>query len=208
MAAVLDDLLNLSRVSRAEMNLQDVDLSAEVTAICGQLRAGDPSRRVQVTVEEGVRATADRPLIRTVLEQLLGNAWKFTAGREHATIEFATTPVGEPPSAAMCATTGPASTPPTRASCSSRFSGSTTPREFPGTGMGLALVQRIIDRHGGRTWVEGAVGDGATVYFTLHAASNSVNGVPGARTTDRSERKFHGRTGRGITGRPAETGAG
>ena len=94
MAAVLDDLLNLSQVSRAEMNLQDVDLSAEVTAICGQLRARDPGRRVQVTVEDGVRATADPPLIRTVLEKLLGNAWKFTAGREDASIEFGTTPGG------------------------------------------------------------------------------------------------------------------
>ena len=131
MAAALDAQVNLSRVSRAEMNLQEVDLSAEVTAICGQLRARDPGRQVQVTVEEGVRATADRPLIQTVLEQLLGNAWKFTGGREDATIEFATTPVGEPPSAATCATTGPASTPPTPTSCSSPSSSFTTPASSP-----------------------------------------------------------------------------
>ena len=89
MGSVLDDLLHLSRVSRAEMNLQDVDLSAEVTSACGQLRARDPGRRVRVTVQDGVRVIADPPLIRTVLENLLGNAWKFTAGREDASIEFA-----------------------------------------------------------------------------------------------------------------------
>ena len=97
MATVLDDLLHLSRVSRAEMNLQDVDLSAEVTAICDQLRTRDPGRRVRVTVEDGVRVIADRALIRTVLENLLDNAWKFTAGRDDATIEFATTPADDAP---------------------------------------------------------------------------------------------------------------
>ena len=88
MAAVLDDLLHLSQVSQAEMNLQEVDLTAEVNAVCDQLRARDPGRRVQVTVEDGVRVTVDRPLIRIVLEHLLGNAWKFTAGRADATIYF------------------------------------------------------------------------------------------------------------------------
>ena len=97
MAAVLDDLLRLAGVSSAEVNLRDVDLSAEVTTICDELRARDPSRRVRVTVEDGVRVTADRALIRTVLKNLLDNAWKFTAGREHAAIEFATTPIGDAP---------------------------------------------------------------------------------------------------------------
>ena len=174
MATVLDDLLHLSRVSRAEMNLQDVDLSAEVTAICDRLRARDPGRRVQVTVEDGVRATADRPLIRTVLENLLDNAWKFTAGREqhhHRVRDHC--PPATPPSAATYAITGPASTPPTRTSCSSPFQRLHAASEYPGTGIGLAIVQRIIDRHGGRTWAEGAVGRGATIYFTLDAKDTS-----------------------------------
>jgi light-regulated signal transduction histidine kinase (bacteriophytochrome) len=79
------------------MNLQDVDLSAEVTAVCGQLRTHDPGRRVRVTLEDGVRAIADPPLIRTVLVNLLGNAWKFTGGREDASIEFGTTLADDAP---------------------------------------------------------------------------------------------------------------
>jgi hypothetical protein len=131
MATVLDDLLHLSQVSTAEMNLQDVDLSAEVTAICDRLRAGDPGRRVRVTVAGRRPGHRGPPLIRTVLENLLENAWKFTAGREHATIEFAATPVDDAPSAATYATTGPASIPPTRTSCSSPSSGSTPPASTP-----------------------------------------------------------------------------
>ena len=132
MATLIDDLLHLSRVTRAEMNLQDVDLSAEVTAICDQLRARDPGRQVRVSVQDGVHVTADRALIRSALENLLENAWKFTAGRDGAAIEFAHHhPSTTLPSAATCATTGPASTPPTSASCSSRSSGSTTPASSP-----------------------------------------------------------------------------
>ena len=173
MAAALDAQLNLSRVSRAEMNLQDVDLSAEVTAICGQLRARDPGRQLQVTVEDGVRATADRLLIRTVLEQLLGNAWKFTGGRDEAIIEFATTPVDD---AALCCyvrDNGAGFDPAYTHKLFQPFQRLHDTSEFPGTGIGLAMIQRIIDRHGGRTWAEGAVGHGATIYFTLDARNTS-----------------------------------
>ena len=173
MAAALDAQLNLSQVSRAAMSLQDVDLSAEATAICGQLRARDPGRQVQVTVEDGVRATADRPLIRTVLEQLLGNAWKFTGGRDEATIEFATTPVDD---AALCCyvrDNGAGFDPAYTHKLFQPFQRLHDTSEFPGTGIGLAIVQRIIDRHGGRTWAEGAVGHGATIYFTLDATNSS-----------------------------------
>jgi CHASE3 domain sensor protein len=96
-ATLLDDLLHLSQVTQAKMNLQDVDLSAEVTAICDQLHARDPGRQVRVTMQEGVQATADRALIRYALDHLLENAWKFTARRDGAAIEFATAPIGEAP---------------------------------------------------------------------------------------------------------------
>ena len=131
MAALLDALLHLSQVTRAKMNLQDVDLSAEVTALCDQLRARDPGRRVRVTVQDGVRATADRALIRSALEDLLDNAWKFTARHDGAAIEFATAPAGDAPICCYVRDNGPASTPPMSASCSSRSSGSTPPASSP-----------------------------------------------------------------------------
>jgi PAS domain S-box-containing protein len=173
MAALLDDLLHLSQVSRADMNLQDVDLSAEVTAICGRLRARDPGRHVKVTIQGGVRATADRPLIRTALEKLLDNAWKFTAGREQATIEFAATAVAGAPLCCWVRDNGAGFDPAYVGKLFQPFQRLHHASEFPGTGIGLASVQRIIDRHGGRTWAEGAVGAGATIYFTLDAESAS-----------------------------------
>jgi light-regulated signal transduction histidine kinase (bacteriophytochrome) len=129
----------------------------------------DPARRVSFAIQEGVLVTADLILIRAVLENLLENAWKFTAMREHAAIEFAATTDDE---ATVC--------------CSVRDNGVGfdqvyadklfqpfqrlhTAGEFPGTGIGLVSVQRIIERHGGHTWAEGAVGHGATFYFTLNA---------------------------------------
>jgi signal transduction histidine kinase len=169
MATLLDALLHLSQVSRAEMNLQDVDLSAEVTAICGQLRARDPGRQVRVTVQEGVRVTADRALIRTALENLLDNAWKFTARRDGAAIDFATAPAGDAP---ICCCyvrdNGAGFDPAYVGKLFQPFQRLHHADEFPGTGTGLATVRRIIDRHGGRTWADGIVDGGATIYFTLN----------------------------------------
>jgi PAS domain S-box-containing protein len=169
MGTVLDDLLDLSQVATAEMYLQDVDLSAEVTAICDRLRARDPGRRVLVTVQDGVKAKADRPLIRTVLEDLVDNAWKFTAGQENAIIEFAAPPVDDAPLCCYVRDNGAGFDPAYADKLFQPFQRLHAASEFPGTGTGLASVQRIIDRHGGRTWAEGAVGGGATFYFTLNA---------------------------------------
>jgi PAS domain S-box-containing protein len=169
MSALIDDLLQLLRVTQAEMNLQDVDLSAEVMAACELLRSRNPGRQVQVTVEDGVRVTADRPLIRAALEYLLENAWKFTAGREDATIEFATTAVDEAPVCCYVRDNGAGFDPAYVGKLFQPFQRLHDAREFPGTGIGLASVQRIIQRHGGRAWAEGAVGRGATMYFTLDA---------------------------------------
>ena len=182
MAAVLDDLLHLSQVSRADMNLQDVDLSAEVTAICDGLRARDPGRHIKVTIQDGVRAVADRSLIRTALEKLLENAWKFTAGREQATIEFAATAVDDAPLCCCVRDNGAGFDPAYGGKLFEPFQRLHGASEFPGTGIGLASVQRIIDRHGGRTWAEGAVGVGAIIYFTLHATSPSTRRTPHERS--------------------------
>jgi light-regulated signal transduction histidine kinase (bacteriophytochrome) len=168
MATLLDALLHLSQVSRAEMNLQDVDLSAEVTAICGQLRARDPGRQVRVTVQEGVRVTADRALIRSALDDLLQNAWKFTGRRAGAAIEFATAPAGDARICCYVRDNGAGFDPAYAGKLFQPFQRLHASREFPGTGIGLASVRRIIERHGGRTWADGIVDGGATIYFTLN----------------------------------------
>ena len=168
MSTLIDDLLHLAQVDRAKMNLQDVDLSAEVTAICDQLRTRDPGRQVKVTVQDGVRATADRTLIRSALDNLLENAWKFTARRDGAAIEFATAPVGDAPICCYVRDNGAGFDPAYVGKLFQPFQRLHDAAEFPGTGIGLASVRRIIERHGGRTWAEGAVDGGATIYFTLN----------------------------------------
>ena len=131
MAALIDDLLLLSRVSRAGMKREPVDLSAEAAAVAGELESRDPGRAVRFIIQGGIRVIADRSLIRAVLQNLLENAWKFTAHRDGAVIEFARMAARTAWSAATCATTGPASTPLMPASCSSRSSGCTTPPSSP-----------------------------------------------------------------------------
>jgi PAS domain S-box-containing protein len=173
MGTIIDDLLRLSQVSRADLNLVPVDLSAEVITIAGGLRSGDPGRRVSFAIQDGVWVSADRILIRAVLENLVENAWKFTARRDDATIEFATT--AEDGAMVCCyvrdngvgfdpAYVHKLFQPFQRLHTTSEFAGTGT-----GTGIGLASVQRVIERHGGRTWAQGAVDGGATFYFTLGA---------------------------------------
>jgi light-regulated signal transduction histidine kinase (bacteriophytochrome) len=168
MSTLIDDLLHLSQVTQVTMHLQDVDLSAEVTASCDQLRARDPGRQVRVTVQEGVRVTADRTLIRSALDNLLENAWKFTARRDGAAIEFATAPAGDAPICCYVRDNGAGFDPAYVGKLFQPFQRLHSAAEFPGTGIGLASVRRIIERHGGRTWAEGAVDGGATIYFTLN----------------------------------------
>ena len=171
MAALIDDLLLLSRVSRAGMNLEPVDLSAEAAAIAGELRSGEPGRQVRFTIEDGIRVIADRSLIRTVLQNLLENAWKFTAHREGAVIEFATAATAAEEGMVCCYVrdNGAGFDPAYAAKLFQPFERLHDAAEFAGTGIGLASVARIIERHGGRTWADGAVGQGASFYFTLTA---------------------------------------
>jgi PAS domain S-box-containing protein len=168
MGTVIDDLLRLSQVSRAGLNLVPVDLSAEVVAIADGLRSCDPGRRVSFAIQDGVWVTADRILIRAVLENLVENAWKFTARRDDATIEFAATD-DEVTVCCYVRDNGVGFDPAYVGKLFQPFQRLHTTGEYPGTGIGLASVQRIIERHGGRAWAEGAVDRGATFYFTLNA---------------------------------------
>jgi signal transduction histidine kinase len=169
MAALIDDLLLLSQVSRAEMNLGPVDLSAEVAAIADELQAREPGRRVRFAIQDGVWVTADLTLIRTVVQNLIENAWKFTAKRDGATIEFATAAAEDAGVCCYVHDNGVGFDPAYVGKLFQPFQRLHAVAEFPGTGIGLASVQRIIERHGGRAWAEGVAGRGATFYFTLKA---------------------------------------
>jgi PAS domain S-box-containing protein len=186
MAQLIDDLLHLSRLWRTDIQgVTQVDLSAEVTAIATELQHQAPGRHGRFTIQDGVKAPADPILIRTVLQNLLENAWKFTSNRDEAQIEFGTTPAhctGPAHDSGPAHDTGPAEDtgtcyyvrdngagfdPAYTAKLFKPFQRLHTMREFPGTGVGLASVRQIIERHGGRTWAESTVNHGATFYFTL-----------------------------------------
>jgi PAS domain S-box-containing protein len=169
MSALIDDLLLLAQVSRSEMSLGPVDLSAEVAAIAGELRAGEPGRRVRFAIEDGVWVSADRTLIRTVVQNLVENAWKYTARHDAAVIEFGATAAEDGRVCCYVRDDGAGFDPAFTAKLFQPFQRLHAVTEFPGTGIGLASVRRIVERHGGRVWAEGAVGRGATFYFTLDA---------------------------------------
>lgn len=170
MATLIDDLLHLSRVARAELHPQWVDLGTEAARIAEELQNHEPGRNVHFAIQRPVRVRADRTLVRTVLQNLLGNAWKFTSGRDEASIEFGTRPTED--DATICCyvrDNGVGFDPQYVGKLFTPFQRLHTTREFPGTGVGLASVRAIVDRHGGRAWAEGAVGEGATFFFTLDA---------------------------------------
>jgi PAS domain S-box-containing protein len=174
MATLIDDLLQLARVSRAQMDLAPVDLSAEAAAIAAELQFRDPGRRVRFTIGDGVRVMADRGLIRTVVQNLMENAWKFTAKGDDASIEFASTAAEDGLVCCYVRDNGAGFDPAYAAKLFKPFERLHEASDFPGTGIGLASVARIVERHGGRVWAHGTVGGGATFYFTLAA----VPGVP------------------------------
>lgn len=167
MGVLIDDLLELARVARAEMRREEVDLSAMVDAIAADLREAEPARDVVLEREEGVVATGDPKLLDVVLRNLLTNAWKFTSKRERAQVRFGTRR-GEQGEDVFYVTDDGAGFDPAHADkLFGAFQRLHAAREFPGNGVGLATVRRVVSRHGGRVWAEGAVGRGATFSFTL-----------------------------------------
>jgi PAS domain S-box-containing protein len=169
MATLIDDLLQLARVSRSQMHIRPVDLSAEVAGVVREFQSADPGRRIRVSIQDGVRATADRGLIRTVLQNLVENAWKFTTRQEDPAIEFGSMPADDAEIGCFVRDNGAGFDPAHAAKLFEPFERLHTDTQFAGTGIGLASVQRIIERHGGRIWAESEVGIGATFYFTLDA---------------------------------------
>ncbi len=166
MAQLINDLLDLSRIARAEFNRRDTSLSAMATEIVADLSEIDPQRRVQVKIAQGLRAQADPGLVRLLLANLIGNAWKFTGRCERATIEFGAGQC-DGVDAFFVRDNGAGFDLAHADKLFAPFQRLHTDREFPGTGIGLALAQRVVHRHGGRIWAHAAVDSGATFYFTL-----------------------------------------
>jgi PAS domain S-box-containing protein len=163
MGHILDDLLHMSRISGAKISLQHVDLGAEAATIAAELQRQDPDRRARFTIQQPARALADLVLIREVLHNLLGNAWKFTSGRGNASIEFGLAPGTDGRVRCHVRDNGAGFDPAYTHKLFQPFQRLHTTREFPGIGTGLASVRQIMDRHHGRTWAEGTVGNGATL---------------------------------------------
>ncbi len=166
MGQLVDDLLNLSMMVRKEMRSERVDLSEMARSIAGELRKTQPERQVELVVQKGVLARGDPSLLREVLENLLRNAWKFTGKQAQARIEFGETREGVE-RVYFVRDDGVGFDMKYAEKLFVPFQRLHSIDEFPGNGVGLALVSRIIDRHGGRIWAEGEVEKGATFYFTL-----------------------------------------
>jgi signal transduction histidine kinase len=166
MGMLIDDLLNLSRMTRAEMRKERFNISALAHSVVESLQAAHAARRIEFRIEDALEANADPRLLRVVLENLLGNACKFTSKRTSARVEFGK--IQRNGSTAYFVRDNGAGFDPAYANrlfgAFQRLHGAT---EFPGTGIGLATVQRIIHRHGGEIWADGEVEKGAAFYFTL-----------------------------------------
>jgi light-regulated signal transduction histidine kinase (bacteriophytochrome) len=166
MSNLVDDLLDLSRITRRELKQQQVDLSKLASEIAAALQETEPQREVQIKVAPGLHAHGDAALLQSAMHNLLENAWKFSSQEKQAKIEVGRTTVdGE--EVFFVRDNGVGFNMAYAKNLFGAFQRLHGANEFPGTGIGLATVQRIINRHGGHIWAESEVGKGATFYFTL-----------------------------------------
>jgi light-regulated signal transduction histidine kinase (bacteriophytochrome) len=172
MGRLIDDLLALSRVTRADLVREPVDLSDLARSVATQLQRAWPDRRIEVVIAAGVVAEGDARLLRIALENLLGNAWKFTGKRAEPRIEVGVTSRDEN-SGYFVRDNGAGFDMAYASKLFGAFQRLHSIDEFEGTGIGLATVQRIINRHGGRIWAIGEVDHGATFYFTLSEGAST-----------------------------------
>ncbi|MGJ5672730.1 MAG: sensor histidine kinase [Nostochopsis sp.] len=167
MGQLIDDLLNLSRVTRSDMRLELVDLSLLASSICTELQHSQPERQVEFVIQTGLLAEGDRCLLQVMLVNLLNNAWKFTSKHAQAKIEFGASNSESGIPVYFVRDDGAGFDMAYANKLFGPFQRLHGINEFPGNGIGLATVQRIVHRHGGRVWAEGAVEQGAIFYFTL-----------------------------------------
>jgi PAS domain S-box-containing protein len=167
MAELIDDLLELSRVTRSDMRQENVNLTTLAQQIMDALQKQDGKRQVDFTIAKDLTAVGDPHLLRVALENLLGNAWKFTEKQSEAHVELGSIVQPDGQTAYFVCDNGAGFDMNYAGKLFGAFQRLHAANDFPGTGIGLATVQRIIHRHGGKIWAEGAVNQGATFYFTL-----------------------------------------
>jgi PAS domain S-box-containing protein len=185
MDRLIEDLLKLSRVGRSEMQQKRVDLSQMARSIAAELQKAEPERAVEFIIAPGLEASGDERLLRVALENLLRNAWKFTSKQKEARIEFGFT--SEPEPAFFVRDNGAGFDMAYAGRLFGVFQRLHTAGEFPGTGVGLATVQRILNRHGGRVWGNAKVEGGATFYFALPEAEEKPVAKPSESSEGRIE---------------------
>lgn len=166
MDGLIDDLLKLSRITRAELTRERLDLSALALEVVQELRKAQPERAVEGVIEKGILAEGDAGLLRIALENLLGNAWKFTGRRSGARVEFGAARSGHE-TTFFVRDNGAGFDMKYGGKLFNAFQRLHKNEDFPGTGVGLATVQRIVARHEGRVWAEAGIKKGATFFFTL-----------------------------------------
>ncbi len=177
MADLIDDLLELSRLSTSALHLEKVDLSEIARSIMEDLCRAEPERKVEFIAPVRQEAFADARLLRIVMENLLRNAWKYTSKHEHARIEFGRE-VKNDRSVFFVKDDGSGFDQRSSDRLFQPFHRLHSTQEFPGSGIGLATVRRIIQRHSGEVWAEGAVERGATFYFTVGSQRSDSSGRP------------------------------
>jgi signal transduction histidine kinase len=167
MTGLIDDLMRLAKFGQAELSPRLLDLSAIAADLFGRVRRKDPARRVELRIPAGLQACADEGLIRVVLENLLSNAWKYSAKRDVAIVEVGELPPRDGQAIFFVRDNGAGFDPNLMEKLFAPFQRLHRQEDFEGNGVGLATVQRIIHRHGGSIWAEGEVNRGATFYFSL-----------------------------------------
>ena len=165
MRALIEDLMRLSQVASVQLSRLEVDLSQMVRSIVDELQQHEPDRVVQIRIGDKVTGHADPSLLRIALHNLLANAWKFTRRKDNAYIEFGAVPGSQ--SAYFIRDNGADFDPEVATDMFAPFRRFHSEADFPGTGVGLSIVQRVIARHGGEITATGAVGEGAMFTFSL-----------------------------------------
>jgi PAS domain S-box-containing protein len=166
MSQLIDDLLRLSRITRAELRLQPIQLNELAEEICARLEESDPERKMEFRIGRNLKASGDERLVQVALENLLNNAWKFTARTPNPMIEVNKTTLNGR-KVFYVRDNGVGFDMKYADKLFGAFQRLHSPDDFPGTGIGLAIVQRIVRKHGGQVWAESEPGQGATFYFTL-----------------------------------------